>query len=141
MTGPIFLVEDDPNDVFFLTDAFKKAGIERPIEVARDGREALAYLKKRVTEGGVALPCLVILDLKLPIIMGLDVLRYIRNELGLLTVVVVLSSSAENSDVIAAYTAGANAYLVKPTDTSKLIELSRSIGAFWLAQNTSPHTP
>jgi DNA-binding response OmpR family regulator len=137
MTGPILLVEDDENDVFFMREAFKKAGVQKTIEVAKDGREAITYLQQRV--GTPAdLPLLIILDLKLPFVMGLDVLQCIREELGLLTVVIVMSASAEKTDVSAAYRAGANAYLVKPTDTSKLVDIVKGMDAFWFSQNIFP---
>lgn len=134
MTEPILLVDDDENDVFFMTEAFRKAGIQKSIHIARDGREAVEYLRERA--GSEEGPQLIILDLKLPFVMGLDVLRCIRSELGLLTVVIIMSASAEKPDVSEAYRAGANAYLVKPSDTSKLVEIVKAIEAFWLNQNT-----
>jgi DNA-binding response OmpR family regulator len=137
MRGPILLVEDDENDVFFMREAFKKAGIEQRIEVANDGREAISYIQERIRTPE-ELPPLIILDLKLPFVMGLDVLRCIRAELGLLTVVIVMSASAEKVDVVAAYRAGANAYLVKPTDTSKLTDIVKGIDAFWFSHNIFP---
>jgi DNA-binding response OmpR family regulator len=140
MIEPILLVDDDENDVFFMMEAFRKAGIQESIRIARDGREAIEWLRacKRLYQGG---PQLVILDLKLPFVMGLDVLRCLRGELGLLTVVIVMSASAERSDIANAYTAGANAYLVKPTDTSRLQEIVKSIQAFWLKENTFAQLP
>ncbi|HVK57757.1 MAG TPA: response regulator, partial [Candidatus Kapabacteria bacterium] len=93
------------------------------------------YLRSS-SEQGADGPHLIILDLKLPFVMGLDVLRCIRSELGLLTVVIIMSASAEKSDVAAAYRGGANAYLVKPSDTGKLTDIVKSIDAFWLNQNT-----
>jgi len=137
MTGPILLVEDDENDVFFMRDALKKAGVRKTLEIAKDGREAISYLQERAKKPD-ELPFLIILDLKLPFVMGLDVLRCIREELGLLTVVIVMSASAEKADVLAAYQSGANSYLVKPTDTSKLVEIVKAIDAFWLSQNVFP---
>jgi len=134
MTKPILLVDDDENDVFFMTEAFRKADVQHPVHVARDGREALEYLQ-HLAEQKVAMPNLVILDLKLPFVMGLDVLKNIREELGLLCVVIIMSASAEKADVSSAYRLGANAYIVKPTDTSKLVEIVKSIDAFWLSQN------
>jgi DNA-binding response OmpR family regulator len=137
MRGPILLVEDDENDVFFMREAFKKAGIEQTIEVANDGREAISYIEERMRTPA-ELPSLIILDLKLPFVMGLDVLRCIRAELRLPTVVIVMSASAEKADVCAAYRAGANAYLVKPTDTSKLTDIVKGMDAFWLSHNVFP---
>jgi two-component system response regulator len=130
MTEPILLVEDDENDVFFMQEAFRKAGVKNAVRVARDGREALECLRDHNFKPG-----LIILDLKLPFIMGLDVLRSIRGELGLVTVVIVMSASGERADVTAAYRAGANAYLVKPSETARLMDIVKAIQAFWLSQN------
>ena len=135
MTAHILLVDDDENDVFFMTEAFRKAGVQKKIHIAKDGRAAVDYLRSS-SEQGADGPHLIILDLKLPFVMGLDVLRCIRSELGLLTVVIIMSASAEKSDVAAAYRGGANAYLVKPSDTGKLTDIVKSIDAFWLNQNT-----
>lgn len=135
MTKPILLVDDDENDVFFMTEAFRKADVQHAVHVARDGREALQYLQ-HLAEQKATMPHLVILDLKLPFVMGLDVLKNIREELGLLCVVIIMSASAEKADVCSAYQLGANAYIVKPTDTSRLLEIVKSIDAFWLSQNT-----
>ena len=117
-----------------MKDAFRKAGVEKKLQVATDGRQALEHLREGVQRGEPG-PQLIILDLKLPFVMGLEVLRQIREDLGLLTVVVVMSASAEKRDVTDAYRAGANAYLVKPSDTSKLVDIVKSIKLFWLQQN------
>lgn len=138
MTEPILLVEDDENDVFFMIEAFRKAGVRDSIRVAKDGQEALTVLRQG--RAGNETPRLIILDLKLPFVMGLDVLRCIRGELGLLTVVIVMSASGERQDITDAYLAGANAYLVKPSNTGKLVEMVKSIDAFWLSQNKFPES-
>ena len=137
----ILVVEDDENDVFFLQNALKGAGIEISIHVARDGRQALDYLGGA---GGFAdrerfpLPVLILLDLKLPQVMGLDVLRWIRARTELSMPVIILSASKNDADIEAAYRLGANAYLVKPNAVSKLLEMARAIKDFWLTHNTAP---
>ena len=140
MKGPILLVEDDENDIFFMTDAFKKAGINQ-VKFARNGKEALAYLRN-ASDGpdraAFPMPDLVMLDMKLPYIMGLDVLKCIRQDMSLSVVVVILSASREAADVSAAYRLGANAYLVKPSDTQKLAEMVKCVKDFWLGLNVLP---
>lgn len=137
----ILQVEDDPNDVFFLHKAMRKAGVDNPIQVARDGREAIAYLSgdgKFADRGLFQLPSLVLLDLKLPYVMGLDVLKWIRQRSEPGMVVVMLSASGEDSDIKAAYGLGANAFLIKPSEASQLEVMVKAIKDFWLTQNTLP---
>ena len=102
----ILQVEDDPNDVFFLHKAMKKAGVPNPIQVASDG-QAIDYLKgagKFADRAEFPLPCLVLLDLKLPYVMGLEVLRWIRKDSATATLpVVILSASAQEADIEEAY--------------------------------------
>jgi CheY-like chemotaxis protein len=137
----ILVVEDDENDVFFLQNALKGAGIKSSVHVARDGRHALDYL---AGAGGFAdreqfpLPVLILLDLKLPQVMGLDVLRWIRARPELRMPVIILSASKNEADIEAAYRLGANAYLVKPNAVSNLLAMARAIKDFWLTHNTSP---
>lgn len=137
----ILQVEDDPNDVFLLQHAMTKAGVANPIQVATDGQQAIDYLKG---EGRFAdrkkypLPCLVLLDLKLPHVMGLNVLKWIRQQPGPALVVVMLSASGENADIAAAYRLGANAFLTKPSNASKLVEMVKAIKDFWLTHNMLP---
>ncbi|SPE50821.1 Response regulator receiver protein (modular protein) [Verrucomicrobia bacterium] len=142
--NPILLVEDDENDVFFFQRAVSKAGMMGPVHVARDGQEAIDYLRgagKFNERAKFPPPGLILLDLKLPLVMGLDVLKWIRQESGLAPVVVILSSSREEEDIAAAYGLGANAYLVKPAEPSKLEDMVRAISLFWLTQNTPPPDP
>jgi len=137
----ILQVEDDPNDVFFLQHAMKKAGIATPIQVANDGREAIDYLKgagKFADRKQFPLPCLVLLDLKLPHIMGLDVLKWIRQQHAMPLVVVLLTASGEEADIATAYRLGANGFLVKPSQASKLEDMVKAIKDFWLTHNTLP---
>jgi CheY-like chemotaxis protein len=137
----ILQVEDDPNDVFFLRRAFTNAGVDNPLRVVNDGREAIDYLKgagKFADREQFPLPGLVFLDLKLPHVMGLEVLRWIRQESGLSLVVVLLTASAEEADIASAYRLGANAFLVKPSELSQLMEMAKAIKDFWLTFNMLP---
>ena len=143
MSGPILLVDDDENDVFFMLDAFKKAGVETPVQIVHDGKEATDYLNGKGNFSDRArfpVPSLVLLDLKLPFVMGLDVLRAIREELNLQIIVVILSASREDADINAAYRLGANAYVVKPSDISKLTDTVRALDLFWFKTNMPPRT-
>jgi len=141
MPRTILLVEDEENDVFFMQEAMKKAGVLNPIRVASDGQQAIDYFKGAGKFGNrqeFPLPCLVLLDLKLPYVMGLDVLKWIRQQPEAPAIVVILSSSREEEDIATAYRSGANGYLVKPPDVNKLLDIAKSIKDFWLTQNTPP---
>jgi CheY-like chemotaxis protein len=138
---PILQVEDDPNDVLFLQRAMTKAGVENDVHVASDGQQAIDYLEgvgKFADRQKFPLPCLVLLDLKLPLVMGLDVLRWIRQQHGLLLPVVLLTASAQPADIATAYALGANGFLVKPSQAGKLEEMAKAIKDFWLTHNTLP---
>ena len=137
----ILQVEDDPNDVFFLQHAMKKAGLANPIQVASDGQEAIDYLQgagKFADRKQFPFPCLVLLDLKLPFVMGLDVLKWIRQQPGMTLVVLLLTASGEEADIKAAYRLGANGFLVKPSEANKLQDMVKAIRDFWLAHNQLP---
>src|SRR5579859_7677928 len=137
----ILLVEDDDNDVFFFQHALNKAGTTTALQVARDGQEAIDYLRgagKFAERAKFPQPGLILLDLKLPFVMGLDVLKWIRQQSDLSPIVLILSSSRQEEDVAAAYRLGANAYLVKPADMGRLEVMVRAINDFWLMQNTPP---
>lgn len=141
MNRAILLVEDEESDVLFFKNALRKAGITNPVQSARDGREALNYfygVGKFFDRETYPLPVLVLLDLKLPYVMGLDVLKSIRAECESSVVVIVLSSSTDQEDIDTAYRLGANAYLVKPNETEKLVDIVRAIRDFWLLQNHFP---
>ena len=141
MTRTILLVEDDENDVFFVQRAMKNAGVLNPIQIASDGQQAIDYFQgtgKFADREEFPLPYLVLLDLKLPRVMGLDVLKWIRQQPGVAAIVVILSSSKEEADVTTAYRLGANGYLVKPAEASQLNDMAKSIKDFWLSQNTPP---
>jgi two-component system response regulator len=138
---PILQIEDDPNDVFFLKHAMHKAGVPNPIHVATDGQQAIDYLQgigKFADREKFPLPCLVLLDLKLPYVMGLEVLKCIRQQHGTTFIVLILSASRDESDVAKAYALGANGFVVKPSEASKLEEAVRAIRDFWLTHNRLP---
>ena len=138
---PILQVEDDPNDVFFLRHAMNKVGVANPIHVASDGQQAIDYLQgtgQFADRGKFPLPCLVLLDLKLPYVMGLDVLKWIRHQTGTSLPVVMLTASGEEADIVTAYRLGANGFLVKPSEAAKLEEIVKAINSFWLTHNTLP---
>jgi CheY-like chemotaxis protein len=138
---PILQVEDDPNDVFLLQHAMTRAGVTNPIQVATNGRQAIEYLKgtgKFADREQFPLPCLVLLDLKLPYVMGLEVLKWIRQQPGTAPIVLLLTASAEDADIAAAYRLGANAFLTKPSRANKLEEMVKAIKDFWLTHNTLP---
>jgi CheY-like chemotaxis protein len=139
---PILLIEDMEDDVFFLRRAMKDSGLHNPIHVVVDGQQALDYLEGKDAYADRAqhpLPFLILLDLKLPYVMGLDVLRWIRQRPEFATVpVVVLTSSQQDSDIAATYRLGGNSYLIKPPSREKLLELVRSLGEYWLLHNALP---
>ena len=138
---PILQVEDDPNDVFLLQYAMTKAGVANPIRLASDGRQAIEYLQgvgRFANRETFPLPCLVLLDLKLPYVMGLDVLKWIRQQPGPPLVVVMLTASGEDGDIATAYRLGANAFLTKPSEAAKLVDMAKAIKDFWLTHNTLP---
>jgi CheY-like chemotaxis protein len=138
----ILQVEDREEDVFLLRYAFKHACVENPIQVAADGQEAIDYLagkEKFADRAQFPLPCLVLLDLQLPRVTGLEVLEWIRRQPALKTlVVIILSSSIHEGDVRRAYELGANAFLVKPSSTETLADMSAALKHFWLVHNTLP---
>lgn len=142
MTKVILLVEDNESDELLTLRAFKRSNILNEIVVARDGSEALDYIFGKGVHAGrdaSVLPALVLLDLNLPKIDGMGVLRAIRADgrTGLLPVV-VLTSSKEDEDVVKSYELGANAYVRKPVDFVQFSEAARTLGLFWLVLNEPP---
>lgn len=138
---PILQVEDDPNDVFFLQHAMKKAGVLNPIQVVSDGQQAIDYLCGSGAYGDreqYPFPCLVLLDLKLPYVMGLDVLKWIREDPRRTLPVVMLTASAEDADIASAYKLGANGFLTKPSEATRLEGIAKAVKDFWLTHNTLP---
>jgi CheY-like chemotaxis protein len=138
----ILLVEDNPNDEALTLRALKKSNILNPVVVARDGAEALDYLFSRAQFQGRkpgGNPELVLLDLKLPKIDGLEVLRQLRvDERTKLLPVVVLTSSVEEQDILRGYALGANSYVRKPVDFEQFSESVRQLGLYWLVVNEAP---
>lgn len=139
--GTILLVEDEENDAFFMKWAMNMAGVENPLHLVNDGRAAIEYCEgagRFANREEFPLACLVLLDLKLPCVMGLDVLKWIRQRSKVATPVVVLSSSAAEADITAAYRLGANEYLVKPSEANKLVDMAQAIKDTWLRHDTAP---
>jgi CheY-like chemotaxis protein len=129
----ILLVEDNPDDEALTLRAFKKSNILNEVVVMRDGAEALAYL---FAGDGTPRPALILLDLNLPKVGGLEVLRKMRaDKRTRLIPVVVLTSSKLDEDVLGSYRNGANAYVRKPVKYSDFAEAVRALGAFWLLMN------
>jgi CheY-like chemotaxis protein len=138
----ILLVEDNPDDVELTMRAFRKNNIANNVVIARDGVEALDYLFGRgaYTERNIKdTPRLILLDLKLPKLDGLQVLERLRaDEHTKLTPVVILTSSKEEQDLISGYKTGANSYVRKPVDFNRFVEAVRQIGLYWLLINEPP---
>lgn len=138
----ILLVEDNPDDEALTLRAFRKNNIKNKIVVARDGEEALDFLLHRgtyATRDPHVSPEIVLLDLKLPKVDGLEVLQQIRaNPSTRLLPVIILTSSKEEQDLIEGYSKGANSYVRKPVDFNQFIEAVRQLGLYWLVLNESP---
>jgi CheY-like chemotaxis protein len=134
---PILLVEDNLIDVDLTKRAFARRHLANPIVVARDGEEALTYLHG--WEAGQTLPVVILLDLKLPKVDGLEVLRQIKKHPDFCMIpVVVLTTSTEDSDIKTAYQLGVNSYIVKPVDFDKFLEVAGQIELYWLVLNMPP---
>lgn len=142
---PVLLVEDNDNDVFFMRRAFRNAAITNPMVVVQDGQSAINYLDGQGDYSDRAqypMPGLVLLDIKLPLRTGFEVLHWIRLDSRLKSlIVVILTSSAETIDIDAAYRLGANSYLVKPPSSAALLDLTKNLKLYWLETNRSPTSP
>ena len=138
----ILLVEDNASDEELTLRALKKSNILNTVVVARDGAEALDYLFARgayASRNANDVPLVILLDLNLPKIGGIEVLRSIRaNERTKLLPVVILTSSKEDKDLIGGYGSGANSYIVKPVDFTQFAETVRQLGMYWLVLNQRP---
>ena len=142
MSKTILLVEDNPDDAKLTLRAFKRNNMLNPIAVARDGVEALDFLFARgayAKRAGKPPPTLIILDLKLPKLDGLGVLKAVRDdERTRLIPVVILTSSREEQDLVHSYSLGANSYVRKPVDFGEFVEAVRVLGIYWLMTNQPP---
>ena len=134
---PILLVEDNPMDVDLTLRAFARRKLANPIEVARDGEEALDYLQR--WEDGETLPVVILLDINLPKVNGLEVLHQIKSHpVSRKVPVSILTTSAEDRDIQIAYEKGANSYIVKPVDFAKFVEVASQIDLYWNVINIPP---
>jgi CheY-like chemotaxis protein len=134
---PILLIEDNPVDIDLTRRAFARQKISNPIEVARDGEEALSWITR--WERGEPRPVVILLDLKLPRVSGLDVLRQLKSDRRFASIpVVILTTSAEESDVKTAYELGANSYIVKPVDFDKFQQVVQQVELYWNVINEPP---
>ena len=138
----IVLVEDNPNDAALAIRAFKKINIANPVIILEDGMEALDYFfcRNKYADRDINdFPGLVLLDLKLPVVGGIEVLKQIRSQAATKAfVVVVLTSSTEQQDLVDCYELGANSYIRKPIDFNQFVEALKQIGFYWLSFNETP---
>lgn len=134
---PILLVEDNPMDLDLTLRAFSKKKFSNQVHVARDGEEALAFIPR--WEAGEALPAVILLDINLPKINGLEVLRQLKaHERFRRIPVVVLTSSREDKDLKTAYDLGVNSYIEKPVSFNKFMEVAEQIELYWFVLNERP---
>ena len=138
----ILLVEDDADDVYFVSRAIRSSGLEVALQVVNDGQAAVDFLTTVALQGPITAgfqPCLVLLDLNLPRKSGMEVLRWIRNDPNWrLLIVIVLTSSTSDADLSNAYSLGANSYLIKPSNATKLEELGQYLKGYWFGWNQLP---
>jgi DNA-binding response OmpR family regulator len=139
--GRILLVEDDPKDVELTLTALEEYNLANEVIVARDGEEALEYLYSRgkFKTRSSGNPAVVLLDLKLPKVDGLEVLKQVKSEEKLRMIpIVVLTSSKEEKDMVASYKLGVSAYVVKPVDFHEFVNAIKELGVFWAVINEPP---
>jgi CheY-like chemotaxis protein len=139
---PVLLVEDEADDIFIMQRAWKKAGFENPLQVVKDGQKAVAYISGKgefADRGKYPIPCLMLLDIKLPYLSGLEVVEWLRSCQPHASIpAVFLTSSANDMDIEQAYRLGGNAYLVKPPTPEKLVAMLQDLRAFWMKHNSFP---
>jgi CheY-like chemotaxis protein len=136
---PILLVEDNPMDLDLTFQALEGNGVANPIVACRDGEEALEYMEKHRSLDDLQVPIVVLLDLRLPKVDGIEVLRQARGDPVWRQVpIVVMTTSRENTDIEAAYGLGVNSYIVKPVDFVTFTEVVKSIKVYWLLTNEPP---
>src|SRR4029453_16785559 len=137
---PILLVEDNPMDMDLTFQALKEHSVANPIVACRDGEEALQYMEEHQLPTDSQIPILVLLDLRLPKVDGIEVLRQARNHSVWKQVpIVVLTTSRENEDIAAAYQLGVNSYIVKPVDFLAFADVVKTIKMYWLLTNEYPY--
>lgn len=138
----ILIVEDNPNDAEMALRALKKNNVSNKVLVVNDGEEALDYIFRKgkyVDRTKDSCPRIILLDLKLPKVDGLEVLKEVKgNPDTKMIPVIVLTSSKEESDIIESYKLGVNSYIVKPVDFDKFVEAVRDLGFYWLLLNQAP---
>lgn len=139
---PILLVEDNEDDIFLMKRAVKSTDWVNPLRIVTDGQQAIDYLSgagEYSDRTAYPIPCLLLLDMKLPYRNGLDVIKWIRQESSLKTLLVVfLTSSPSEMDIAEAYRLGANAFLVKPPSVEKLTDMLKALREFWITHNQDP---
>ncbi len=134
LSRPILLVEDNPMDVDLTIRAFSRRNLVNPLQIARDGEEAISWIAR--WEAGEPRPVVILLDLKLPRLNGLEVLQRLKAHAISRTIpVVVLTSSSEDKDIQTAYEYGANSYITKPVDFEKFMDVAREIKLYWTVLN------
>ena len=135
--SPILIIEDRLIDLDLTKRAFARRRLLNPIEEARDGEQAIGWIAR--WEAGERLPVFILLDLGLPKISGLEVLRQLKsNSISAAIPVIVLTTSADHEDIQEAYRLGCNSYIVKPVEFNKFMEVASQIEVYWCALNTSP---
>lgn len=140
----VLLVEDNSDDEVLMLRALRRNNIDSAVHVVRDGQEALDFLlgdpNKPAENGAAPLPHMVLLDLKLPKVDGLEVLQRLRaNERTRTIPIIVMTSSIEKRDLVESYSRGANSYVRKPVDFSQFVEATRQLGLYWLVLNETPY--
>lgn len=140
----ILLVEDDPDDIELIKEAFKSANIVNNIVVLRDGQEALDYLFHKGDYTDVKkseMPGLILLDIKMPKVDGIEVLKKIKKDRNLKRIpVVMLTTSRDNQDILESYDNHANSYVEKPVKFDDFIKVIKKIGLYWILTNTPPRS-
>ena len=139
----ILLVEDNPSDIKLAMHAFRKHNLANRVKVLRDGAEALEYIfctDRYAERNALGYPKVVLLDLKLPLVDGLEVLRRIKSDPATRSIpVVVMTSSSEDRDIVESYQLGVNSYVQKPVDFEQFMDAVSKLGLFWLLVNKVPY--
>jgi CheY-like chemotaxis protein len=139
LVRPILVVEDNPMDLDFMLQAFEEHGVLNPVEVCRDGEEALQFIDAHPNADDTHVPMLALLDLRLPKVDGIDVLRHARQHPVWKQIpFVVITTSRENADISRAYELGVNSYIVKPVDFAAFADVVKHIKFYWLLTNEPP---